>query len=99
VFDAPAGVHRPGQAGQATRAGEDRTGADAQHVGEEPRPQGAIDRRCGPCGVLARPRPRHLGMVVRALVIAAGTPGGADPAAVRRSSLAWEGPQGARAAG
>jgi hypothetical protein len=53
------------------------TGDEVRTVCEQLRPQAALDRRCQPCGVLARQRTRPLGMVVRALVMSAGTPGGA----------------------
>jgi hypothetical protein len=73
-------------------------GEDAQQVFEETLPQGEIDRLCVPFGVIARQRQLNLGMLVRAMVISAGTPGGASQADVLRSSLAWEVPQVARAA-
>lgn len=64
-----------------------------RQVLETMRPQDAIDRRCLPCGVIERQRQLDLGMLVRALGIAAGTPGGAYQAAVLRSSLACAGPR------
>ena len=53
------------------------TGEDVHQAFEAILPQAAIDRFCRECGVIARQRTRHLGMLVRAMVIAAGTPGGA----------------------
>jgi hypothetical protein len=61
-------------------------------------PRDEIDRLCAPCGVIERPRKLHLGMLVRALVISAGTPGGAYQADVLRSYLEGEGPPVARSA-
>jgi hypothetical protein len=51
-----------------------------------------------PCGVIERPRQLDLGMLVRAMVISAGTPGGADQADVLRSYLEGEVPPVARSA-
>jgi len=48
--------------------------------------------------VIERQRQLHLGLFVRAMVISAGTPGGAYPADVLRSSLECEVPQVARSA-
>jgi hypothetical protein len=48
--------------------------------------------------VIERQRQLHLGMLVRAMVMAAGTPGGAYQADILRSSLACAGPWLARAA-
>jgi len=53
------------------------TGDEVRHVCEAMVPREDIDRRCQPCGVIERPRPLHLGMLVRARVISAGTPRGA----------------------
>jgi hypothetical protein len=50
------------------------------------------------CDVLARQRQLNLGMLVRAMVIAAGTPGGAYQADILRSYLECEVPQVARSA-
>jgi hypothetical protein len=74
------------------------TGDEVRQVFEAMWPQAEIDRCCEACGVSARQRQRHLGMCVRAMVISAGTPGGAYQADVRRSSLAFAVPQVARAA-
>jgi hypothetical protein len=74
------------------------TGDDGCRVFEPRRPQEAMDRRCQACGVSERQRQRPLGMWVRALVMSAGTPGGADQAEVLRSALEGEGPPVTRAA-
>jgi hypothetical protein len=58
------------------------TGDDVRPVFEQMLPQEEIDRRCQPCGVIERQRKLNLGMLVRAMVIAAGTPGGAYQADV-----------------
>jgi Transposase DDE domain len=80
------------------REGANRTGEDVRRVFEAILPQPELDRRCVPCGVIERQRKRHWGMLVRAMVIAAGTPGGASQADVRRSSLACGVPSVARSA-
>jgi hypothetical protein len=61
-------------------------------------PQEEIDRLCQQCGVIERQRKLHLGMFVRAMVISAGTPGGAYQADVLRSYLEFEVPPVARSA-
>jgi len=53
------------------------TGEDVRHVFEAMWPPDEIERLCTPCGVIERPRQLDLGMLVRAMVISAGTPGGA----------------------
>jgi hypothetical protein len=53
---------------------------------------------CQPCGVIARQRQLTLVMCVRAMVISAGTPGGASQADVLRASLESEVPRVTRAA-
>ena len=57
-----------------------------------------IDRLCQECGVIERQRKLNLGMLVRAMVISAGTPGGAYQADVLRSYLEFEVPHVARSA-
>ena len=47
------------------------TGEDVRQVFEAILPQEAIDRLCRECGVIERQRKRHLGMLVRAMVISA----------------------------
>jgi hypothetical protein len=61
-------------------------------------PQDEIDRLCQQCGVIERQRKLNLGMLVRAMVISAGTPGGAYQADVLRSYLEFEVPRVTRAA-
>ncbi len=74
------------------------TGEDVRQVFEAILPQEEIDRLCVPCGVIERQRKRHLGMLVRAMVISAGTPGGAYQADVLRASLECEVPPVGRSA-
>ena len=74
------------------------TGEDVRQVLEAMLPQPDSERLCAPLGVIERQRTLHLGMLVRAMLIAAGTPGGAYQADVWRSSLACEVPQVAGAA-
>jgi Transposase DDE domain len=74
------------------------TGEDVRHVFEAILPQEAIDRFCRACGVIERQRKLHLGMLVRAMVISAGTPGGAYQADSLRSYLECEVPPVARSA-
>jgi putative transposase len=61
-------------------------------------PQEEIDHLCKQFGVIARQRQLNLGMFVRAMVISAGTPGGAYQADVLRSYLECEVPHVARSA-
>jgi putative transposase len=74
------------------------TGEDVRQVFEVILPQEAIDRFCRACGVIERQRKLHLGMLVRAMVISAGTPGGAYQADILRSYLEFEVPPVARSA-
>jgi putative transposase len=74
------------------------TGEDVRRVFEAILPQQEIDRLCVQCGVIERQRKLHLGMLVRAMVIAAGTPGGAYQADVMRSYLEFGVPRVARSA-
>jgi hypothetical protein len=74
------------------------TGDEVRPVFEARRPPEEIDRLGEAGGVIARPRKLHRGMLVRALVISAGPPGGAYQADGLRASLACEVPHGARAA-
>src|SRR5215217_8104798 len=66
------------------------TGDDVRRVFEQILPQDEIDRLCQQCGVVERQRKLNLGMLVRAMVISAGTPGGAYQADVLRSYLEFE---------
>jgi DDE family transposase len=74
------------------------TGEDGHQGFEAILPQREIERLCAQFGVIARQRKLHLGMLVRAMSISAGTPGGAYQADVLRSYLECEGPKVARAA-
>jgi hypothetical protein len=74
------------------------TGEEVRQVFETVLPQDEIDRLCQQCGVIERQRKLDLGMLVRAMVISAGTPGGAYQADVLRSYLEFEVPRVARSA-
>jgi DDE family transposase len=74
------------------------TGEDVRQVFEAILPQQDIDRLCAQFGVIERQRKLHLGMLVRAMIISAGTPGGAYQADVLRSYLEFEVPKVARSA-
>ena len=74
------------------------TGDEVRQVFEAMLPQDEMDRLCATFGVIERERKLHLGMFVRAMVIAAGTPGGAYQADVLRSYLEFEVPRVARSA-
>ena len=76
-----------------TLGGIDLIGEDVHQVFEAILPQEVIDRFCREWGVIERQPKLHLGMLVRALVLSAGTPGGADQANILRSSLECEVPQ------
>jgi len=52
------------------------TGDEVRQVFEAMLPQEEIDRLCQEFGVIERQRKLNLGMLVRAMVISAGTPGG-----------------------
>jgi putative transposase len=67
-------------------------------VFEQLLPQEALNRLCQPCGVIERQRQLTLVMLVRAMVMSAGTPGGADQADVWRAYLESEVPRVTRAA-
>ena len=74
------------------------TGEDVQQVFEAILPQREIERLCAQFGVIERQRKLHVGMLVRAMIISAGTPGGAYQADVLRSYLECEVPKVARSA-
>ena len=74
------------------------TGDEVREVFEAILPQEEIDRLCQQFGVVERQRQLNLGMFVRAMVISAGTPGGAYQADVLRSYLEFEVPHVARSA-
>jgi hypothetical protein len=60
-------------------------GDEVQQVFEAMLPPEEIDRLCQEFGVIERQRKLHLGVLVRAMVISAGTLGGAYQADVLRS--------------
>jgi putative transposase len=74
------------------------TGDEVRQVFEAMLPQEEINRLCEQLGVIERQRKLNLGMFVRAMVISAGTPGGAYQADVLRSYLEFEVPHVARSA-
>ena len=74
------------------------TGDEVREVFEAILPQEEIDRLCQPCGVIERQRKLNLGRFVRAMVISAGTPGGAYQADVLRAYVEFEVPHVARSA-
>jgi putative transposase len=74
------------------------TGEDVRQVVEAIVPHQELARVCAEFGVIERQRTRHLGILVRAMVIAAGTPGGAYQGDVLRSYLEFEVPRVARSA-
>ena len=74
------------------------TGDEGRQVFEAMLPQEEIDRLCEQFGVIERQRKLNLGMFVRAMVISAGTPGGAYQAEALRSYLECEVPSVARSA-
>jgi len=74
------------------------TGDEVRQVFEAILPQEEIDRLCEEFGVIERQRKLNLGMFVRAMVISAGTPGGAYQADALRSYLEFEVPRVARSA-
>jgi putative transposase len=86
------------QAARALRGGANVTGEDVREVFEAILPQQDIEQLCAQCGVIERQRKLHLGMLVRAMVIAAGTPGGAYQADILRSYLEFAVPRVARSA-
>jgi Transposase DDE domain len=74
------------------------TGDEVRQVFDAMLPQAEIDRLCQEFGVIERQRKLNLGMLVRAMVISAGTPGGAYQADILRSYLEFEVPPVARSA-
>jgi hypothetical protein len=75
------------------------TGDEGRQVVEAMLPQEELDRLCAAVGAIERPRQLHRGMCVRAMVLSAGTPGGASQAEAWRSDLECAVPSGARSAG
>src|SRR5262245_47917780 len=92
MISSPREVRRKGRRGYGTAEGKGLTGADVRQMLEAMLPHAAINRLCLECGVIARQRKLNLGMLVRAMVLSAGTPGGAYQADVLRSSLEFEVP-------
>src|SRR5262245_16532224 len=83
---------------QSPLEGAVMTGEDVRQVFEAILPHQEIERLCAQFGVIERQRKLHLGMLVRAMVIAAGTPGGAYQGDVLRSYLEFEVPRVTRSA-
>ena len=90
--------HLEAESGLGILEGAIMTGEDVREVIETILPQQDIERLCAQFGVIERQRKLHLGMLVRAMVIAAGTPGGAYQADLLRSYVEAEGPRVARSA-
>jgi putative transposase len=97
IYSRPA-LHQEAERGWDCWEGADMTGEDVRQVFEAILPEQDIERLCRQCGVIERQRKLHLGMLVRAMVIAAGTPGGAYQADILRSYLELEVPRVARSA-
>ena len=74
------------------------TGEDVRQVFAAILPRHEMERLCAPFGVIERQRKLHLGRLVRAMVIAAGTPGSAYQGDGLRSNLEFEVPRVARSA-
>jgi putative transposase len=74
------------------------TGDEVRKVFEAILPQEEMEHLCQQFGVIERERKLNLGMFVRAMVISAGTPGGAYQADVLRSYLEFEVPHVVRSA-
>ncbi len=98
MLDCPPAESRKHKTCGGRAAGEAMTGHEGQEVFEAVLPQAEIDRLCQPFGVIERQCKLNLGMLVRTMVISAGTPGGAYQADVLRSYLECEVPPVARAA-
>jgi hypothetical protein len=82
----------------ARPVGHYMTGAEVRAVFEQMLPQDVLNRMCQQCGVIERQRKLNLAMLVRAMIVAAGTPGGAYQADVLRAYLESEVPRVTRAA-
>lgn len=63
--------------GQESSDGTEMTGEDARHVFEATLPKRDIERLCQQHCVIACQRRLNVRMLVRAMIISAGTPGGA----------------------
>src|SRR5918996_1646293 len=97
IYARPA-LHQEAESGRDCWEGAARTGEDVRQVCEAILPDEEIEHLCRQCGVSERQRKLPLGMLVRAMVIAAGTPGGAYQADILRSYLEYEVPRVTRAA-
>jgi hypothetical protein len=78
--------------------GDAMTGDDMRQVFEAMLPQEDIDCLGQQGGVITRQRKRPLGRLARAMVMSAGTPGGAYQADVLRAYLEFAAPPVTRAA-
>lgn len=87
--------HQEAESGRGMLEGADTTGEDVQQVFEAIVPQQDIARLCG---MIEPQRKLHLGMLVRAMIIAAGTASRATQADSPRSYLKCEVPRVARSA-
>jgi hypothetical protein len=94
----PPALHREAKSGLGMLEGAAMTGEDVRQVIEAILPQQEIERLCAQFGVIERQRKLHLGMLVRAMIISAGTPGGTYQADVLRSYLEFEVPKVAQSA-
>jgi hypothetical protein len=74
------------------------TGNEVRAVFAELLPQGEMNRLCRQWGVIERQRQLNRAMLVRAMVMSAGTPGGASQADIWRADLEFEVPRVMRAA-
>jgi hypothetical protein len=98
MIEFPPAFQREAKNGPGMLEGAAMTGEDVRQVFEAMLPQQDIERLCAQFGVIERQRKLPLGMLVRAMLISAGPPGGADHADILRSYLACEVPKVARAA-
>ena len=98
MFNSRGEGYRKVETAWETPEGAGMTGADVHNIFDAILPQEEIDRLCMQFGVIERQRKLHLGMLVRAMIISAGIPGGAYQADVLRSYLEFEGPKVARSA-
>ena len=74
------------------------TGEDVRQVFETIVPQQEIERLCARFGGIERQHKLHLGMLVRAMIISAGSPGRTHQADILRSYRECEVPKVARSA-
>ena len=97
IYARPA-LHQEAERGRDCWEGADRTGEDVRQVCEAILPDEEIERLWRQWGGSERQRKLPLGMLVRAMVMAAGTPGGAYQADILRSYVEVEVPRVARSA-